>query len=146
MHTAYSREQAFQAGVSKPTDSGPRSHHTPTSFFHLNNSTGAYPQCHTAHSLPGDPTAIPSPHANALDGIPALRHSNMRDHYEAVMIGAGVQVTTRFLTTCMALYWYMAYLVLRCNTSPLPGKLVLVYCTVFAWIGLVLFPNFYPWT
>ena len=60
-----------------------------------------------------------------------------------------MQVTTRFLTTCMALYWYMAHLVLGrggAGRSTVAGKLVLVYCTVFAWVGVVLFPNFYPWT
>lgn len=47
----------------------------------------------------------------------------------------------------MALYWYMAELVLgRGGSSAVAGKLVLVYCTVFAWVGVVLFPNFYPWT
>jgi hypothetical protein len=46
----------------------------------------------------------------------------------------------------MALYWYMAELVLCKTGYAVPGKLVLMYCTVFAWVGVVLFPNFYPWT
>ena len=46
----------------------------------------------------------------------------------------------------MALYWYMAELVLCSGGTTVAGKLVLVYCTVFSWVGIVLFPNFYPWT
>lgn len=55
-----------------------------------------------------------------------------------------IQVVTRFVTTCLALYWYMAELVIQRHS--VQGKLVLVHCTVWAWTGLVLFPNFYPWT
>eukprot|EP00892_Ulva_mutabilis_P012175 jgi/Ulvmu1/932/UM102_0015.1 len=55
-----------------------------------------------------------------------------------------IQVVTRFVTTCLALYWYMAEVLTR--KQGIQGKLVLVHCTVWAWAGLVLFPNFYPWT
>jgi hypothetical protein len=55
-----------------------------------------------------------------------------------------VQVLTRFLTSSPALYWYMAELVLRGHSAV--GKAVVTYASVWSWIGLVLFPNFYPWT
>ena len=55
----------------------------------------------------------------------------------------GVQVLTRFLTSCPALYMYLAHLV---QSGSRAGRAALAFCVCWAWLGLVLFPNFYPWT
>jgi hypothetical protein len=55
-----------------------------------------------------------------------------------------VQVLTRFLTSSPVMYWYMAELVL--HGPPRVGNAVVAYVSVWSWTGLVLFPNFYPWT
>lgn len=58
---------------------------------------------------------------------------------------ACVQVATRFLASCPALYWYAAHL-----TGGRPpcrrGRLVWVWFLGYAAVGTVLHVNFYPWT
>lgn len=55
-----------------------------------------------------------------------------------------MQVATRFLTSCPALYWFAAAQMQA--KLALKARVILLYCLAWAWLGLVLFPNFYPWT
>ena len=59
---------------------------------------------------------------------------------------SGVQVMTRFLTSCPALYIYAAHVFESRQQRTWPAAVLLLYCTLWAWAGLVLFPNFHPWT
>lgn len=56
---------------------------------------------------------------------------------------AHVQISTRMLaSTSPALYWYMVDLISR---QP-RGGLVLVYCLVYIVLGVLMHPNWLPWT
>jgi Mannosyltransferase (PIG-V) len=55
-----------------------------------------------------------------------------------------LQVLTRFLTSCPALYFFAAHAVVR--GPAWRTRAVLAYCALWAWLGVALFPNFYPWT
>mmetsp|Transcript_643 Transcript_643/g.1877 ORF Transcript_643/g.1877 Transcript_643/m.1877 type:complete len:427 (+) Transcript_643:157-1437(+) len=52
-----------------------------------------------------------------------------------------VQVSTRLLSSCPALYWWAASLCVRGHS-----RAVWTYFLSYAALGLVLFPQFYPWT
>ena len=52
------------------------------------------------------------------------------------------QVSTRFLSACPALYWYMAHL----HTQGRYSQALWAYCLTYCVLGAVLMPNFYPWT
>ena len=55
-----------------------------------------------------------------------------------------VQVVTRFVFSCPALYWVAAALVMR--GSERTRWILLAYCTLWGAVGCTLFANFYPWT
>jgi hypothetical protein len=54
-----------------------------------------------------------------------------------------VQVATRFLSACPALYWYAAHVG---GTRPAAGRLLWAWFLLYALCGTVLFVNFFPWT
>ena len=54
-----------------------------------------------------------------------------------------VQVATRFLSACPALYWYAAHVG---GSRPRLGRLLWAYFLLYATAGTVLHFNFYPWT
>jgi phosphatidylinositol glycan class V len=84
----------------------------------------------------------------------------------ATLVGllvAHVQITTRMVcSTCPALYWYMAVLVAPSNTKANEscavanersmrlrshvGEAVLGYCLLYNLLGILLYPNWLPWT
>lgn len=55
-----------------------------------------------------------------------------------------LQVSTRFLSACPPLYWYAA----RLDGSPAVGvrRAVWAFFLGYTVLGVLLFPNFYPWT
>lgn len=55
-----------------------------------------------------------------------------------------IQVATRFLSSCVPLYWFAALLISQ--KGGLLRWLLWVYCFAFMGLGGVYFPNFYPWT
>jgi phosphatidylinositol glycan class V len=55
-----------------------------------------------------------------------------------------VQVTTRFLASNPALYWYLASK--EVSESKRIRTMVLLYCCGYIAFGTLLFTNFYPWT
>jgi phosphatidylinositol glycan class V len=74
-----------------------------------------------------------------------------------------VQVTTRFVAACPALYWFMAHVWLTSRLpEPSDGRdgraqgwlaaccraptLLLLYCIGYTLVGAMLFLNFYDWT
>jgi hypothetical protein len=54
-----------------------------------------------------------------------------------------IQVATRLLSACPALYWYGAHLT---GTRPVAGRLVWAWSVGYAAAGAVLHTSFYPWT
>lgn len=55
-----------------------------------------------------------------------------------------IQVSTRFLSSCVPLYWFAA--VLMWHKGGVLCWLLWWYCFAFMGVGAVLFTNFYPWT
>jgi hypothetical protein len=55
-----------------------------------------------------------------------------------------IQVATRFLSSCVPLYWFAALLML--HKGFVLRWLLWWYCFAFMGIGAVFFPNFFPWT
>jgi phosphatidylinositol glycan class V len=57
---------------------------------------------------------------------------------------AHIQISTRLIFSLSpAIYWYMTSLVL---SSPITGTLVLGYCLLFTFLGIVLHSTWLPWT
>jgi phosphatidylinositol glycan class V len=118
---------------------------------------------------PGDSTSVEStPSVVKGDAFQDPSHTlpYLVHWWALVAIGATfmhVQVTTRFVAACPALYWFMAHVWLA---SRLPGTidgrdgraqgrlaaccraptLLLVYCIGYTLVGTMLFLNFYDWT
>lgn len=55
-----------------------------------------------------------------------------------------IQVATRFLSSCVPLYWFAA--LLMTHQGGLLRWLLWWYCFAFMGVGAVFFTNFYPWT
>eukprot|EP00878_Enallax_costatus_P033564 GHUV01037079.1.p1 GENE.GHUV01037079.1~~GHUV01037079.1.p1 ORF type:complete len:252 (-),score=73.68 GHUV01037079.1:109-864(-) len=55
-----------------------------------------------------------------------------------------IQVATRFLSSCVPLYWFAALLIR--HRSGWLSWLLWLYCFAFMGLGAVYFTNFYPWT
>ena len=97
----------------------------------------------------------PSPNDN--DSLDFLLGPNMLS-YDAVLCVAAlvgltvahVQISTRLIcSTCPAIYWYLAYLILleeKESLFLLRKWAVLLYCFGFTIAGCILHPNFLPWT
>mmetsp|Transcript_11444 Transcript_11444/g.42979 ORF Transcript_11444/g.42979 Transcript_11444/m.42979 type:complete len:463 (+) Transcript_11444:2-1390(+) len=60
-----------------------------------------------------------------------------------ILLGAHVQILTRFLVASPALHWITAFLFLQ-NTRW--RRFISLFHFVFVVAGCTLFPNFYPWT
>ena len=54
-----------------------------------------------------------------------------------------IQVATRFLSHCPALYWFVGSMFLKQDAK---RYVVLAYFVFYAFLGGALFSNFYPWT
>ena len=55
-----------------------------------------------------------------------------------------VQVATRFLSVCPALYWFAVDEGRRRGAGV--QRWICIYCITFALLGTLMFPTFYPWT
>ena len=74
-------------------------------------------------------------------------HSCFRIHWILLFIIAfftmNIQVTTRFLSACPSLYWYLARTFLSTHKS---RYWIVAYSTSYMFLGAVMFTSFYPWT
>mmetsp|Transcript_12804 Transcript_12804/g.20129 ORF Transcript_12804/g.20129 Transcript_12804/m.20129 type:complete len:89 (-) Transcript_12804:176-442(-) len=74
-----------------------------------------------------------------------------------VALFANVQIATRLLSSCPALFWFLATQLLRMRKDGstahdpklainLIHRAMVGYCLVYCGVGSVLFCNFLPWT
>ncbi len=59
------------------------------------------------------------------------------------LLAMHVNVATRFLSACPALYWAAGGVAARGGAW---ARLLWLWCFVYIVLGCLLFPNFYPWT
>ena len=58
---------------------------------------------------------------------------------------AHVQISTRLIcSSCPAFYWYLSVVISRNNRRA--GEAVLLYCALYMLVGVILHPNWLPWT
>ena len=80
--------------------------------------------------------------------------SHLLPHYAVLgvvaLVGltiAHVQISTRLIcSTCPAVYWYLASIFLREDQAMPTGRAVTLYCLLFNVLGIILHPNWLPWT